>query len=348
MRKSSIAKKVVAAAVLVVLMGAVAIAAFIAWDGYMNRREVPPRPVSVKIDEGMTATQIANILEDKKVIKNAIVFRFIVKKQGVGENFKPGEYELKTDMAYDEVIKILVEGPPIEYISLTLPEGWTAKQMSERVESLTGINKDDYLQAVKEGKLLVEYPFLKNSGAPTKDLEGYLYPETYKVERGITAEEFINIQLSQFQERTSNLNWSNAQARGRTPYEIVIIASMIERETIVNDERPIVAAVIYNRLAKGMPLQIDATVQYALPQWKDRLMFEDLKIESPYNTYKHKGLPPGPICSPSSSSIDAALNPTDDKYLYYVLAGDNSGRHVFSNTYNEHINAKNQYKANQR
>jgi UPF0755 protein len=251
-------------------------------------------------------------------------------------------------MDYDAVIKVLVKGPPIKYVDITIPEGWTAKQIAARVESSIGISKDDYLQVVREGRLLVEYPFLKNNGAPTRDLEGYLCPETYKVEKDVTAEEFVNTQLAQFQEKTGNLNWQVAQARGRTPYEILIIASMIERETMVADERPIVSAVIYNRLAKGMPLQIDATVQYALPQWKDRLTYEDLKIDSPYNTYKYKGLPPGPICNPSASSVEAALNPTDDDYLYYVLAGDNSGRHVFSKTYNEHINAKNQYKANQR
>ncbi|HZD61007.1 MAG TPA: endolytic transglycosylase MltG [Anaerolineae bacterium] len=338
----------VAAVALLMLIGAIAAAVFVAWSGYTNKDDIPQQPVSVHIDEGMTASQIADLLEDKKVIKSAFVFRMAVKKEGVGADFKPGDYELKTGMDYDAVIKVLVKGPPIKYVDITIPEGWTAKQIAARVESSIGISKDDYLQVVREGRLLVEYPFLKNNGAPTRDLEGYLCPETYKVEKDVTAEEFVNTQLAQFQEKTGNLNWQVAQARGRTPYEILIIASMIERETMVADERPIVSAVIYNRLAKGMPLQIDATVQYALPQWKDRLTYEDLKIDSPYNTYKYKGLPPGPICNPSASSVEAALNPTDDDYLYYVLAGDNSGRHVFSKTYNEHINAKNQYKANQR
>jgi len=328
----------------VALIGAVAFVVALAWGSYGAKEKAPQKPVDVTIKEGMTATQIANLLEDKKVIDSALMFRLVVRKKGVGSDFKPGEYELKTGMDHEEVIDILVKGPPIKYANLTLPEGWTAKQMSKRIGSRTKVDADEYMQIVDEGRVLIEYPFLKDNKAPTKSLEGYLYPETYRVQEDIAAQEMIHIQLSQFQERTGNLNWANAQALGRTPYEIVVIAAMIERETRVDDERPLVAAVIYNRIEKGMPLQIDATVQYALPEWKDRLLLEDLKVDSPYNTYKYKGLPPGPICNPSASSIDAALNPTHDDYLYYVLAPDNSGRHVFTKNYDEFLRAKNQYK----
>lgn len=324
-----------------------ALAAAYAFQTGKGSENVEKRPVTVEIQEGMTATQIGNLLEEKKVIGNALVFRLVVRQQGIGGDFKPGKYEFTTGMDNDDVIVQLRKGPPIKYIKLTVPEGWTASQVAERVGARTKILKEEYLAAVQERLILVEYEFLRKSGAPTQSLEGYLYPDTYSIQEDITAQELINMQLGRFEEVTANISWDNAQALGRTPYEIMIIASMIERETRVDDERALVAAVIYNRLTKGMPLQIDATVQYALPVWKDRLLLEDLKIDSPYNTYKNKGLPPGPICNPSVESMEAALNPTGDPYLYYVLAPDNSGRHVFTKTYDEFLNAKNQYKAAQ-
>ena len=308
---------------------------------------VEQEAVTVEIKEGMTATAIADLLEEKKVVKNALVFRLLVRQRGVGSNFKPGKYEFKTGMDNEVVMDLLVKGPSIKYIKLTIPEGWTATQIAERVGARTKLIKEEYLSAVQERLILVEYEFLRTSGAPTSSLEGYLYPDTYSIQEDITAQELINMQLGRFEETTSNLNWDNAQLYGRTRYEILIIASMIERETRVDDERGLVASVIYNRITKGMPLQIDATVQYALPVWKDRLTLDDLKIDSPYNTYQNKGLPPGPICNPSAASIEAALNPTGDPYLYYVLAPDNSGRHVFTKTYEEFLSAKNQYKASQ-
>lgn len=300
-------------------------------------------PVQVEIEKGMTAQQIATLLEDRKVIKNAFLFRLAVKQQGVGTEFKPGKYDLKTGMNDDDVIKTLTAGPPIVYVDITIPEGWTAKQIAARIAAVTKIDEAAYLNMITNGQVAIEYPFLKSNGSPTKSLEGYLYPQTYKVQKDINADQFLHMQLSQFQKETESLNWANTTTLGRSPYEIIVIASLIERETRVDDERPQVASVIYNRLQKSMPLQIDATVQYALPQWKDRLTYDDLKVDSPYNTYKNPGLPPGPICNPSASSIDAALNPATTGYLYYVLAPDNSGRHVFTETYDDFLKAKAQY-----
>lgn len=316
---------------------------YMAWQNLSSNNETPQEPVKVTIGEGMTATQIGELLQDEKVIKNALVFKLMVKKQGVESDFKPGEYELNTGMDYDEVIETLIAGPPIKIAKITLPEGWTAKQMASRISALTGINKDDYLTVVEQGLTSADYPFLTESNSPTNSLEGYLYPQTYNVPEDMTAQEFVDMQLAEFQKANGSLNWDNAKTLGRTTYEVMVIASLIERETMVDNEKPIIASVINNRLKKNMLLQIDATIQYALPQQKERLTYDDLEIDSPYNTYKHAGLPPGPICNPSHSSIEAALNPAPTEYLYYVLAPDNSGRHVFTKTYNEFLNAKNQY-----
>ena len=319
-----------------------------AWNTLNSKSDEPQQDVKVTITNGMTGTEIGNLLQNKKVIKNALIFRVMIRKQGVESDFKPGEYTLKTNTDYDQVIKVLTEGPPVRYVDVTIPEGWTIKQISERIAAHTGINREEYLQLVTAGQTGIDYPFLKDNGAPTKNLEGYLYPQTYRVEKDTTAEEMVNMQLGEFQKQTANLSWDAVNALDRTPYQILIIASLIERETRVDSEKSIVASVIYNRLKINMRLQIDATVQYALPEWKEQLTYDDLKVESPYNTYKYAGLPPGPICNPSYSSIEAALNPTTTKYLYYVLDKDNSGRHVFTNSYNEFLNAKAQYQAGQR
>lgn len=331
---------------MVAILGLITFAALYAFNSFSKDSNKPQRDVKITIAEGTNASEIGKLLEDKEVIKSAFVFKMTVRQKGVGSDLKPGDYDLKTGMDYDEVIDILIEGPKIVYVDITIPEGWLARQMAARLEALTGIPPEEYLQIVESGQIEGNYAFLQDSGAPTKNLEGYLFPSTYTVEKEvIAAQDFIKIQLNQFQKVTSGLDWSKAESLGRTSYEIIVIASLIERETMVDDERSLVAAVIYNRLNKGMPLQIDATVQYALPKWKDRLTYEDLKVDSPYNTYKNKGLPPGPICNPGLESIDAALNPSSDDFLYYVLKTDNSGRHVFTSSYNEFTKAANEYRA---
>jgi len=333
---------------LILVITAVVSAALFAWISIRMNSEFPKRKVEVQIKEGMSARAIGVLLQEKKVIKSALLFVIAIKRRGVESDIKPGTYIFATGMDYDKVIDKLINGPPINYIKLTLPEGWTAKQMADRVSSITKIDRDEYLGLSTDDSLWMEYPFLMQSGAPVVNLEGFLYPQTYRILNKTTARELVKMQLDQFMKATSDLNWSNAESLGRTPYEIIIIASLIERETVVKDERPIVASVIYNRLAKNMRLQIDATVQYALPVWKKRLTYEDLKVDSPYNTYRNPGLPPGPICNPGYESIKAALNPAKTDYLYYVLAPDNSGRHVFTSTYDEFLKAKAQYDAARR
>lgn len=340
-------QKAFAIIILLILISVVGFLGYYAWSMMKSGKVDSSKsgePVSIIIPEGSTATQIANILEDNDVINNAILFKLFLKKDDIGAEFKPGKYSMKTDMEYSDIVDMLHEGPPITYIDITIPEGWTAKQIAERLSANTNVDGDEYLQLVANGSALVEYPFMTSNNAPTRNLEGYLFPQTYRAEKkDINAGDFLNMQLAEFQKMTDPLPWTNAQGLGRTPYEIIIIASLIERETIVADERPLVASVIYNRLKTNMRLQIDATVQYALPVWKDRLTLQDLAIESPYNTYKITGLPPSPICNPSLSSIEAALTPATTENIFYVLSNDNSGRHVFTKTYPEFLAAKQRY-----
>jgi UPF0755 protein len=333
------------------IIAVVAGAGYVAWTNMKtgSANEEDGKPVTINVPEGSTASEIATILAENKVVGNEIIFKLALKKDGEGADFKPGKYEMKTDMDYNAIVEQLRKGPPITYIDITVPEGWTAKQIANRLGANTKVFPDEYMQMVTSGSAPVEYEFMKTNKAPTKNLEGYLYPQTYRIEKkDITTGDFLNMQLAEFQKATGSLIWQNAAALGRTPYEIIIIASLIERESMVASERPFIASVIYNRLKINMRLQIDATVQYALPVWKERLTLNDLAVESPYNTYKILGLPPTPICNPSLSSIEAALSPATSQNIYYVLSNDNSGKHVFTKTYDEFLAAKNRYEQYQK
>lgn len=290
-------------------------------------------PVQVVIEEGETTSRIAAKLHESKVITSATLFRFLAWMQGRQGDFKAGHYVLNTGMHYGEIFAVLEEGPNNK-ARLTIPEGLTVDQTAGRVAQATSISVEDFLAAADDGDYQVPYIPLDNQD----NLEGFLFPKTYDMAADASSREVVEMLLHQFDVETADLDWSRAEELGVTPYQAVTIASLIEREAVLDEERPLVAAVIYNRLKKNMLLQIDATVQYALPEWKDVLTYEDLKTPSPYNTYLHKGVPPTPICSPGLASIEAALNPADVDYLYYVATGN--GGHFFTADYNEFLKVK--------
>jgi len=219
--------------------------------------------------------------------------------------------------------------PPVKTYKVVIPEGFTVNQTAERFEEATGgrITAADFLA---QAKATHPYSFLKDS---KNGSEGFLFPKTYEVTANTTAAQAVNMMLKQYSKETSGLDWSRAAALGITPYQAVIVASMIEREVKLPTERPVVASVIYNRLAKKMKLGICATVEYSLGHWKPVLTDADLKVDSPYNTYKIDGLPPGPICSPGFESIRAALYPDATNYLYYILTSPAEGKHSFTADY---------------
>lgn len=222
---------------------------------------------------------------------------------------------------------------PREY-KVVVPEGLTIKQTGDRVESQCKISAVDFTSATNEGDYV--YGFLKDAGG---NLEGFLFPKTYTVTGKTSARALVNMMLSQYRKETKGLDWARATARGMSQYQTLIIASLIEKEARLPEERPVIASVIYNRLNAAMKLQIDATVQYALGKWKQALSYKDLEVDSPYNTYKIKGLPPAPICSPGYESIRAALYPATTNYLYYILTSP-EGRHSFTNDYQQFLRWK--------
>jgi UPF0755 protein len=211
-------------------------------------------------------------------------------------------------------------------VDVTFPEGLRREEMARLVEEATEISAADYLAATDPG---ARGRALADTGKPTS-LEGYLFPATYEVNKLTTAEDLVDRQLEAFEDNTAGIDFGYARRRNLTPHEVVGIAAMVEREVRVPEEREIVSGVIYNRLRAGMMLGIDATVQYALGEWKPDLTASDLDVDSPYNTRKFFGLPPGPIASPGQASIIAAARPREHAYLYYVARADGTGRHYFA------------------
>ncbi len=212
-------------------------------------------------------------------------------------------------------------------------EGLRRSEMADILQEKTGIPASEYMQATdpsRRGQLLA------GTKKPTS-LEGFLFPATYPVDPSKPVEELVDYQVSTYEQRTAGINYAAAKRKNLTKYDVLIIASLVERETSDPRERRLVAGVIENRLRARMRLDIDATVQYALGSWKPELTKADLDIDSPYNTRKFPGLPPGPICNPSEESIRAAANPLPSKYLFYVSKNDGTGLHWFARTEAEHI-----------
>lgn len=292
--------------------------------------------VEVIIKEGMNLTQIANLLEEKGVIDDAFIFRLYVQQQGKEKNLLPGTYELITGSEFEVVLNKIISGEKQIIYKLTIPEGFIVNQIKERILQDIPFIENEELESASNISNYTSYEFLKGMAS----LEGFLFPKTYDVTIDYSALNIIEMMLTQFQLEIQTLDWSYADQNGYSHYGILKIASLIEREAYIAEERELISAVIHNRLKIDMLLQVDATVRYALNKWDGIVTFDDLEIESPYNTYKYTGLPPTPICNPGLASLEAALNPADADYLYYVVIDENTHEHKFSNTLEEHENAK--------
>lgn len=305
---------------------------------FFNFAKTEGDKVSIRIKSGSSIRKIGDLLESKNIVKNAFMFGIIAKLENK-TNILAGNYALKEGLSYDEAISMLKKGPIIKTYKITIPEGFLINQIAKKVEENSNIKSSEFKEALKKGfnDYAERYKFLRDT--KIQSLEGYLFPKTYEIFENTKADQFINKMLSQFEGETKNLDWSIAESRGLTRNDVVIIASLIEKEAKIASERELVSAVIYNRLKKNKRLEICSTVQYVLPKWKKNLSYDDLKIDSPYNTYINLGLPPGPISNPGIASIKAALNPANVNYLYYVLTG-NDGTHTFTENYDDFLKAK--------
>ena len=296
--------------------------------------------VEVKIPEGASGDVIARVLAEAHVIENPKDYYAEVDRQHASMSIKPGHYLLKTGEEPEDVVAQLVDGPNIEEKKLVIQEGLTVEQTAKNVEAAYGIPASEFMEAAKASRFEKDYPFLK--GVYNDSLEGYLYPKTYSFEDEPTSDDIIRALLDQFRAETKDLGLSKG-SHGLTSQQIVSMASLIERETAVDSERPLVASVIYNRLKAEMPLQIDAAIVYARGGGSQAVSYKDLEIDSPYNVYKNRGLTPGPICSPSISAIKAVVDPADTDYLYYVASSKGDGSHKFSRDYDDFLKNSDEY-----
>ena len=292
----------------------------------------PRDPVAFEVRRGASGSEIVDGLHEQGVVRCGLVSKWRLRRSGLEVRFRSGTFELTTNMTPDEAFEVLTTPPePVPTLRLTIPEGYRLTQIAERVEEEVGIPAKSFLRATGSGSWSLP-PYLPEDA---DSIEGFLFPETYFVREDSDADGIIRRLLDQFGTEAASLPWDNADPLGVTPYEVVIIASMIEREAALDRERPIIAGVIYNRLKIGMTLGIDATLLYDDPTPDGQLSFSDLEFDSPYNTRLNAGLPPTPIASPGRASLEAALNPADTPFLFYVLCGAD-GHHAFGETANEH------------
>ncbi|SFF42437.1 UPF0755 protein [Paenibacillus algorifonticola] len=300
----------------------------------------------IVIPNSASASQISDVLQEEGIIKNALIFKYYLKLEKEGGKFQAGTYSMNPGMDKADVIAMLNSGSTVkqETIRFTIPEGLTVLQIADKLAEEKLIDKDKFLELADKQQTWSNAEAVNEISADAKlhhRLEGYLFPETYEMKKGSTEQEILNRMISELDVKLAQLpkDWTiQLEKRKLTIHQLLTIASLVEREVVVDEERATVASVIYNRLNKPMKLQIDATVQYALDKPKERLYNKDLKVDSPYNTYLVDGLPPGPIAAPSLSSIKAALYPQDTEYFFYVTKKDGTGQHLFAKTFSEHNN----------
>jgi UPF0755 protein len=298
----------------------------------------PSRPVSFEVPGGATASEVGDLLAEAEVVRSSLAFRIAAGIRGLGEDLQAGEYDLRTNMSVDEALTVLERGPIVTTVTVTIPEGLEVDEVADAVGEDLDVDPGRFEEAASDGGFALP-PYLPEG---TQSLEGFLFPKTYEFPPEADEDAVISRLLAQFEEEAGTLDWSRAEGLGLTHYEVVIVASLIEREARVEADRKKISAVIYNRLRESMPLQIDATVQYALPEENRELTFEDYEYESPYNTYLHPGLPPTPIASPGLASLEAALDPAAEDYLYFVVTDPETGEHAFADTYEEFLELKEQ------
>lgn len=288
---------------------------------------------TITISEGATTTEIAQMLLDAGIIDDTTSFTSLVKSQDADASLKPGTYTLVGGTSPDALVETLKAGPPVA--SFTIPEGYTIARTAETVqEAYQGaISAEDFIALAHDAvRFEQDFPFVV--GAYDNSLEGFLFPKTYPIDEGDTAEAVIRKMLSQYQQEAAGLDYAYVEGRGYSTYDALILASIVERESD-DANRAAVASVFYNRLYQGMALQSDATVAYIVDHDPTP---EDLEIDNPYNTYIYWGLPAGPICSPSLASLQAVCQPDETSNLYFYFWPNEAGemQYAFSETYEEH------------
>lgn len=290
----------------------------------------PPQAVVVTVAPGSSLSGVARELEDKGVVDSALALRLIARWKQLESRIQAGSYRFEKMATAEEVFYRLVRGD-VEKVNLTIPEGFTLEQIIERI-SQKGYGRRERLR-----QLCHDSEFIASLKIEADSLEGYLFPETYHFAPGNNEAQLLTMLVDQFFAQISSTLIDRAENLGLTLHQLVTLASIIEKETGVIDEMPLISSVFHNRLKRGIPLQTDPTVIYGIKNFDGNITRKHLKTPTPYNTYIIRGLPPGPIASPGLAALNAAADPAQTKYLYFVARGD--GSHQFSKTLVEHNEA---------
>jgi UPF0755 protein len=325
--------------IMILLLLAVSVAGVEIKKQLLPVSRMPGKWIAVNIPANATTEKIGQVLYNKGLIRSPFFFEAYTRVKGLDGRLRAGEYMMSPQLTLKEIVDRLAAGKVTTY-SFTIPEGYGIQQITDLLRSKGFIDPDKFAFYLKNGSY--SYSFLQGLPGGENRLEGFLFPATYQITKGATEERIIDRMLKKFSQAYTAEMAGEAKARGLNTLQVITLASIVEKEAKLDSERPVIAGVLYNRLAKGMLLQVDATVQYALGTHRERVLYRDLEVDSPYNTYKYKGLPPGPIASPGLSSIKAVLEPASHDFLYYVAKPD--GSHAFSRTLAEHNRAVRQYR----
>ncbi|MBD3290914.1 endolytic transglycosylase MltG [candidate division KSB1 bacterium] len=320
---------------LVFIVAAAAVAFYLASKTILQPSVVfDEREAIVRIKTGSTVNTIAEQLYEAGVVRSIDDFILTAKLFGFSDELKAGKYTFAKNLSNYRILKILVEGS-VSVEKVVIPEGYTARQIASLLSHKIEIDSARFME------LCSDKQFIKSLKLEVDFLEGYLYPNTYNMFWGMSEKEVIETLVTQFHKRFADSLRQKAMEKNWSINQVITMASIIEGEALVDSERTIISAVYHNRLRRGMLLQADPTIQYIIPDGPRRLLNRDLAIDSPYNTYKYIGLPPGPVNNPGIKSIIAAIEPADVPYLYFVAKGD--GSHTFSRTHREHLRAKRKF-----
>lgn len=297
-----------------------------------NATTLNSEQINYTIESGKSANGVIHDLAEKGIVSNETFFKLHSKIKKYNLNFKAGTYEVQPEMSTAHLIEMFNKGvKDTDFITLKILNGWTTDKAVEEIYSVTGVSKEELIAYMKDNK--DNYWFTADLEVNEHILDGILYPDTYQLSKNTNATQVMKKVLSNLDKKLEPYK-VELQSSQYSLLELFTMASMIEREALHDEDRPKIAQIIYNRLATDMKLQIDATV-LAVVGWKDTVTYEDLKVDSPYNTYKYKGLPPTPIAMPSITSIVATVTPEEHDYIYYV-ADRKTGYHHFAKTFEEH------------
>lgn len=293
--------------------------------------------VAIEVKQGDGFYDVLNKLEKQDKLRNKLLIKLKLAIDGKNINLNEGIYEISSETTLDNLIRSLENNSDnVNLVKVTIPEGYNVEEIGERLEECGFFTKEEFINAVKGYQLP---DFIEVKDKTRYNLEGFLYPDTYLIQKGTNAEDIINMMIERFNTVVHQVEEENNTKLDKSKlFDTITIASMIEKEARVEEDRPLIASVINNRLEKNMKLQLDATVLYSLGYHVETVLNKHLQVDSLYNTYKYEGLPEGPICNPGIESIRAALNPKESNYIYYILQKD--GSHYFTNSYDDFLDKK--------